>query len=110
MRAAPKPVSPIFYNNIRYEIEDDEVERFGQSGGIIRAVDLQTNAELWTSKVYEIKYDASYEKDVQEIYINKLELDISENLLRVQNERRRWFFVRISDGVVVASGGPEADS
>ena len=103
MRAAPKFVAPIFHDNICYEIQDDEVDRFQQSGGVLSAVNTLTGQECWAVKVYEMIYDPSYEKDVQEVYISSLELDAEPGLLRVGDERRRWYRVRMQDGAVIGS-------
>lgn len=109
MRGAPKFVAPIFHDNICYEIQDDEVERFHQSGGILSAVNTLTGEECWAVKVYEMSYDPSYEKDVQEVYISSLELDVEQGLLRVGDERRRWYLVCIQDGAVIEHGNSNED-
>ena len=102
MRIAPRKVPPISHNGIRYAIRRSEIQRFGQSGGVIQALHEDTEQELWAVRVYEIVRDPEMEKDVQEIYIQEMLLDDTEQFLLVTDERQRRYRVALADGAVQA--------
>ena len=102
MRIAPKPVPPISHQGILYRIEEDEDARFGQSGGVIQAIDVENNQEIWMVRVYQIIWDPEMEKDVQEVYIREMLLDDTEQFLLITDERQRRYRVALADGAVQA--------
>lgn len=96
-RQAPKPVSPITIKDVRYEVVTRAKARgFGQSGGVIAAVDTKTDRELWTLVVYSTEYDPNEERDVQECYITKLGKTWNKRKLRVDNEANESYMVDLS--------------
>ncbi len=102
MRSAPKKVPPISRNGIRYAVQRFEEERFGQSGGIIQAINEKTDEELWSSKIYQIVYDPDMEMDVQEIFIKEMTLSAEDDALLITDERQRRYRVALADGAVQA--------
>jgi hypothetical protein len=100
-RAPPAPVPPLTIGSMRIDVvhwaRDDG---FGQNGGVLRATDLNTGAELWTLKVYTIDYDASRETDVQDIFITSVRKAIFGNRLIVKDERGRRFKIDLATRAV----------
>lgn len=102
MRAAPQKIPPISHNGIRYAVRRFEEGRFGQSGGVVQALNESTGTELWIVKVYSIIFDPDMEKDVQEIYIRSIQLSPEQDALLVIDERRRRYRITLADGTVLA--------
>jgi hypothetical protein len=101
-RLPPEPVTPVEINNVRYQIVHNAKFRgFGQSGGVIAAVDIATGKELWTLTVYQTKYDASEERDVQDVYITKLIPSQDKSMLQVENEAQKSYLVNLSTHEIV---------
>ena len=66
-RVGPEDVPPLTLGKIRYEVIHWGKDRgLGQNGGYIAAIDGDSDAELWTLKIYNIDYDPVMEEDVQE--------------------------------------------
>jgi hypothetical protein len=96
-RLPPEPVTPVEVNNVRYEIvRNAKFRGFGQSGGVLAAVDVATGKELWTLVVYRTDYDHDEEEDVQDVYITKLIPSPDKSLLRVENEAHKAYWVNLS--------------
>ncbi|CAG1022676.1 hypothetical protein MTYM_01900 [Methylococcales bacterium] len=96
-RRAPKPVEPVAIGNIRYEVIRGAKSRgFAQNGGVIAAVDIAKDEELWTLVVYRTEYDLNEERDVQEIYITKLTPSQDKSMLRVENEAQKSYMVNLT--------------
>lgn len=95
-RRGPKPVTPVVINKVRYEVVRGAKARgFGQDGGVIAAMDIDNDNELWTLTVYKTAYDANEEQDVQETYITKLIPNQEKSILRVENEAHKSFLVNL---------------
>jgi hypothetical protein len=83
-RAAPKPVTPVVHNGVRYEAPNlDGAE------GKIEARNESTGKKLWEVVIYRIKIDPRLEKDVQWVFITGLA--IHQNTLQVTNEKNERF-------------------
>ena len=94
-RSAPVRVEPVVYNNIRYTAPIfSQSSGHKQLGGYIEAWDIKTNKKLWELKVYDIKYDPGLERDVQEIYIDSLRIDLGH--LIVTNEAGEEYEVELA--------------
>jgi hypothetical protein len=100
-RRVPK-VEPVTAGKIRYEaLRGARSRGFNQNGGVIAAVDSKTDKELWTLLVYETKYDANEEADVQDVFITKLKLTDKGKTLLVENEKGKTFTVDTEKRIVV---------
>jgi hypothetical protein len=100
-RRVPK-VEPVTAGKIRYEaLRGARSRGFNQNGGVIAAVDTKTDKELWTLLVYETKYDANEEADVQDVFITRLKLADKGKTLVVENEKGKKFTVDIEKRMVV---------
>ncbi len=104
MRAPPKVVEPIIRDNIRYEVQDDEEERFGQSGGVLSATDIGTGKEYWAVRVFEQSYDPTFERDVQEVFIRSISWDQEQKRILVIDERQRKYAVAPDTGDICQLG------
>lgn len=91
-RMPPKMVVPLSHNGIRYEvILRAHLRGFKQSGGILAAVNEKTGQEIWIAQIYQTRYDGDEEKDVQEVYISKIE--VLTDGLQITNERGQRYYV-----------------
>ncbi len=91
-RSAPGEISPLVYNGIKYIIHHWGASiKKKQNGGFIEAFDLKKRQRLWLLRVYEIEYNSKIEKDIQDIFITKIE--IKKNKLIVRNEKNDIFIV-----------------
>lgn len=95
-RGAPRPVTPLEINGVRYEaLRGAKARGFKQDGGVMVAIDMTTGQELWTLLVYQTAYDEKEERDVQESYITKLNNGPEASSLRVENEAREAYLVNL---------------
>ena len=95
-RVGPKEMNPIIKNQIKYTVPHWGDE---QNGGYIEAHNNPTNDLLWRLKVYSIKYNENIEGDVQDIFINKIE--INNNELTIWNEVNDKFIVDIETKEII---------
>lgn len=68
---------PILWNEIEYSISKGTIWK-------VIATDIKTKETIWERQIYTIKYDNNLEKDIQDVYINKLE--IRDNNLIIYRE------------------------
>ena len=92
-RAAPRPVSPIVRNGVKYSAPNDN----GRIGHVV-ASDVRTGKMLWDTKVFEVQIDPNLEEDVQWVFIANLKLD--GNTLRVKDEKSRCYDLDLSTKTV----------
>lgn len=92
-RAAPKPVSPVVRNGVKYSAPNDN----GRIGYVV-ASDVRSGATLWDIKVFEVQIDPKLEEDVQWVFIADLKLD--GNTLRVKDEKSRCYNLNLSTKTV----------
>jgi hypothetical protein len=99
-RRAPA-AKPVTHKGIRYEqLRAARSRGFGQSGGVIAAVDEASGQELWTLQLYTTQYDPHEETDAQEVYIEELRIDKKSETLIARDERGRTFIVNLKDRTV----------
>lgn len=100
-RDVPPPPKAVTAGGVRYEtVRNARMRGFDQAGGVVAAVNVKSKAELWTLKVYEIKFDPAEESDVQEVYITGLKVDSAGKQLTVTNERGETYRVDTATRVV----------
>ncbi len=89
-RLAPKTVAPLVHNGIRFEAP--------LRVGIVNVVDDKSERQLEQIVVYTITYDQRKEKDVQEVYINSLQIQSKNNVVTLiaTDERDRTHSVDVS--------------
>jgi hypothetical protein len=79
-RAAPKAVPPVIRDGIAYSAPPDRM-------GHVVATWTKTKREIWSRRVYAIKYEykRGLERDVQWVFINDLHLEGGK--LKIGNEK-----------------------
>jgi hypothetical protein len=91
-RVGPEDVTPVTANGVRYEVLHWGRDRgLEQNGGYIVAVDSTSSKELWLVRIYEINYKPKLETDVQDVFIQSIELSDDNKLLKVIDENGRQF-------------------
>jgi outer membrane protein assembly factor BamB len=102
-RVEPKPVDAVVIGNVRYEVvASGKARGLSQDGGIIRAININNGAELWSLTVYEVKFDTAIEIDKQEIYITQLKAASDGKSLVVETKRGKRYRVDLQSRAVVA--------
>lgn len=102
-RIEPTPVDPVVIGAVRYEaVASGRAIGLGQDGGIIRAIDRASGAELWRLMVYKVKFAAALEADKQEIYITRLAPAGDGHHLLVEAEGGRRYSVDLQRHAVAA--------
>lgn len=102
-RIAPKEVTPLVQDGVRYEVVvNGRPLGYEHRGGIIAAFDDKTGAQLWHMQVYRNQYNERLEKDVQDVYITTIEGAEDGKALLISNERRKLFLLRLGDRSVTA--------
>lgn len=76
-RSAPPEVKPVTRDAITYTAPTEHI-------GCVEARHTKTGDRIWLKQIYVIKYDTDLERDVQDCFINKLELRAGK--LRIANE------------------------
>ena len=95
-RVGPPDVPPVNVAGLRIEAIHWGMERgLGQNGGYIAAYDPPSGRELWTLKVYDVRYAAPMEEDVQDVFIERMD-PTSDAGLEVTDERGRRYAVDVS--------------
>lgn len=91
-RAPPPEVEPVVIGKVRYEpLLNGKVRGLGQNGGDLVARDVATGKELYTLRVYTIRYAANMEADKQDVFISDLAADRDGRTLLVTDERGRRY-------------------
>lgn len=98
-RTAPRDVRPVTAKGVEYSAPHFAScrERL-TSCYTIRATQITDRRVLWQCDVYFVDYDPFLEQDVQDVFISKLEVE--NDLLLVENERRERFTLSVQTGVV----------
>lgn len=103
-RVGPPLVAPLVMDNLQIEAIHWGKERgFQQNGGYISVKDKTTEKELWTLKVYAIKYNAQMESDVQDVFIESLSKGMENGTINVIDENNRDFVVDLETRTVKRS-------
>ncbi len=87
-RRGPPIVTALIHDGIKYE-------RDGMNKVVATKVGGDSNEILWNIPIYTITYDPHLEKDVQDVWINSLSIDVSENCLVVKTERDGVYHVNL---------------
>ena len=103
-RTGPKDVSPVTFNGVRYEaLLWGKTRGLEQNGGYIVAKDVATGKELWLAKIYSITYDTDLETDVQDVFIQSINLSDDKKSLNITDERGRRFIFDLNTRKVLTS-------
>ena len=97
-RVSPEDVAPVTSDGVRYEALHWGRERgLEQNGGYIVAIDSTSGKELWLAKIYTIEYKPKLETDVQDVFIQSIELSDDKKFLKVIDENHREFMLNLSN-------------
>jgi hypothetical protein len=83
-RLPPPDVKPVTAAGVEYRAAHERYYEGAKPAGLrnfVEAREAKTGKVLWRVTVYEIKYQAGLETDVQDVYITALELDAAGGLL-----------------------------
>jgi hypothetical protein len=82
-RGAPAEVKPVVHEGIEYRAPHSTIA--SEKMGVVEAWDKATDKMLWEKKVYTVKINPLMERDVQDVFVTKLEIDAGK--LIVTNEK-----------------------
>ena len=82
-RGEPAEVKPVVHEGIEYRAPHSTIA--SEKMGVVEAWDKATDKMLWEKKVYTVKINPLMERDVQDVFITKLEIDAGK--LIVTNEK-----------------------
>lgn len=100
-RVGPPLVAPFVMGDLQIEAIHWGKERgLQQNGGYISVKDKASEEELWTLKVYTIKYNAQMESDVQDVFIESLSEGIENGTINVIDEKNRHYVVDLETRTV----------
>jgi len=83
-RAAPAPVATVVIGSVEYSAPATAM-------GVVVATDKATRRELWRQRIYEVLRDPGLEGDVQDVFIETLE--VVNGRLLIRNERGDAFLL-----------------
>lgn len=83
-RAAPAPVAAVSIGSVEYSAPATAM-------GFVVATEKATRRELWRRRIYEVLRDPALEADVQDVFINSLE--VVNGRLLIRNERGDAFLL-----------------
>ncbi len=94
-RTAPPRIPPVELDGVRYEQVMNGL-RIGLPDrcGYLSATDVKSGQRLWVLRVYELKYDAALERDVQDVYFTGMHA-VAGGKLEIENEKRQKFVVDV---------------
>ncbi|MEK7412991.1 MAG: hypothetical protein AAB263_06715 [Planctomycetota bacterium] len=86
-RGAPPIVPAINHKGVRYaQAADTPKQRKGSISRHLAAIDVATNATLWTLEIFSDPLVEMLETDVQEIYFKSMTLNAKRNELTIERE------------------------
>ena len=98
-RAAPIQAKPVIFKGVKYEAMLWSEPTWGSdplpdtAAAFVVAMSVDSGAELWRAKLYDILYDPEMERDKQEIYVERLTLNLTRSKLKAQDERGRKYLI-----------------
>lgn len=102
-RVGPVAVAPVVTNGVRIEALNASRRRgLPQNGGYLEAFDVTSGRSLWLLQVYHIDYDGKMEEDVQDRFIEKLDLKPDGENLLVTDEFGKRFEVNLGSRKVTS--------
>ena len=108
-RAAPIRAKPVIFKGVKYEAMLWSEPTWGSdplpdtAAAFVVAMHVDSGAELWRAKLYDILFDPEMERDKQEIYVEHLSLNITRRKLKAQDERGRRYVIDLASHAVQAA-------
>jgi hypothetical protein len=78
-RAPPDDVAPVRSGDIEFRVPHSQM-------GCVEAWDVKRDELIWRRQIYVVKYTVGLERDVQDVFIQSVE--IKGNTLLIKNERK----------------------
>ena len=91
-RKAPNEVKPLISGNIKYSAPTNEI-------GYIVAQNINTNSIIWKKQIYQIIYNRNLESDVQDVFIDSLNLQ--EHYLIIHTENNKTYFLDLIKMIIM---------
>ena len=89
-RVGPPDIAPVTLHGLRIQsLPWGRVRGLKQNGGYIAALDPANGKELWILKIYAVTYDEAMEGDVQDVFIESMQV-VKGKLLVVDEKQRRY--------------------
>ncbi|QTL34930.1 hypothetical protein [Pseudoalteromonas viridis] len=102
-RASPSDIGPLIAGDYVYTVPHWSSENgTGQNGGYIQILDAKTGVEAWGVQVYKTNYKRDLERDVQDIFITGIEINIWNTVLTVKDELGRRYEIDLKSRKVQA--------
>lgn len=91
-RPGPTEIKPLIAGGYVYTVPHWSSENgTNQNGGYIRVLDAKTGVEAWGLQVYKTKYKRDIERDIQDVFITDIEINIWNTVLTVKDELGRRY-------------------
>jgi hypothetical protein len=75
-RSPPEPVRAVEYGALELRVPHNQM-------GCIEAWDVKHKALIWRRQIYVVKYNAELERDVQDVFIAAIELNLNSLEVKV---------------------------
>jgi len=95
-RQAPNDVQPVVQEGVIFRTPED-------GGGIIEARRASDESLLWTRQIYVVRYNPEQKKNIQDVFIIKLEFH--DDVLSIWTERNFKYELNLDTLVVTAEKG-----
>ena len=96
-RSPPKEVVPVRSGEIELRVPHGQM-------GCIEAWDTKSKQLVWRRQIYAVRYDVELERDVQDVFIESIELQQSK--LLIKNERGSTYELELDSLQVTPVKGP----
>jgi hypothetical protein len=95
----PTLPNPVIYNGIIYQADQNynDLGKYYENMGIIKAIDLKSIKELWRKQLYKIKLSNQMEADVQMVFITEIQMDTIQNVLIIKNEDGNIYHINLTN-------------
>ena len=83
-RQAPQEIKPLIRNGVEYTAPHFAAftEGMKHNGGYIEAKSIRTKKRMWLKEIYPVVYDQAVESDVQDIFIQSMQLKGKKLILK----------------------------
>lgn len=107
-RDEPIRAKPVVHKGVKYEAILSNAPTWGSDplpttgSAYVVAMDSGSGAELWRAKLYDVSYDPDMERDKQEIYVERLALNLIHTKLKAVDEKGRKYELDLKSHAVRA--------
>lgn len=107
-RDEPTRAKPVIHRGVKYEAILSNAPTWGSDplpatgSAYVVAMDSDSGTELWRAKLYDVNYDPDMERDKQEIYVERLALNLTHTKLKAMDEKGRKYVLDLKSHAVRA--------